>query len=198
MATGGDTYPEYEEGLFDKSVVPSLRAQLETCNLDELFETSNLELRCANADPNYGSMWFSFRNSPTDTARVILRRGRDQLVAELKEHAQIYVAAIIRRCALMAAEKNKNIVMKEPASKALLDSKVTAKIEELAMKTPSIEAILLSKNSEVPNDTALLERPASGFHFANGLVALNRHKPLLQMPILERKKALFGSDALLS
>lgn len=180
MAASGESCAEFEGDSFDKSVLPSLRAQLETTSLDELFKTSNLELRCANADPNYGAMWFNCRHAPTDTARVVLRRTREQIVADVKDHAYIYVAAIIRRCGLMAATTTTK-------------SKIHPK--EFASMTLSVETILKSK-TEIQNDTVLLESSALGFHFASGLVVLNRHKPLLEMTVLERKKALFGSDAL--
>ena len=118
MATGGQSSTEFDGELFDKSVIPSLRAQLETNNLDELLQTSNLELRCANADPNYGSMWFNCRNAPTDTARVILRRARaDYIVADVRIYCYIHVAAIIRSCGIMAAAKHEGDLMNNSESK---------------------------------------------------------------------------------
>ena len=32
-------------------------------------EVEGLVLRCVNADPNYGSMWFHCRHRPSDTAK---------------------------------------------------------------------------------------------------------------------------------
>ncbi|KAI2512860.1 hypothetical protein MHU86_1406 [Fragilaria crotonensis] len=198
MATCGQSSVEFDGELFDKSVIPSLRAQLETNNLDELLQTSNLELRCANADPNYGAMWFNCRNAPTDTARVILRRARDHIVTDVKIYSYIYVAAIIRSCGIMAAAKHQVDLMKNPASPTPTARNVNATMTELATMTPSIAAILQQKNNEILDDTVLLESSASGFQFTSGLVVLNRHKSLSDMPVLERKKVLFGSDALFS
>ena len=198
MATGGQSSTEFDGELFDKSVIPSLRAQLETNNLDELLQTSNLELRCANADPNYGSMWFNCRNAPTDTARVILRRARDHIVADVRIYCYIYVAAIIRSCGIMAAAKHEGDLMNNSECKTQAAANVNAAMAELATVTPSIEAMLQLKTNETPDDTVLLESSASGFHFTSGLVVLNRHKSLLDMPMLQRKKILFGSDALFS
>jgi tetratricopeptide (TPR) repeat protein len=194
MSSGGGACDDFEEESFDKSVIPSLRAQLEATNLDELFETSTLELRCANADPNYGSMWFKCRNAPTDTARVVLRRARWLIVADVKDHAHIYIAAIIRRCGLMAALKQKQEIdqMNEQTPHSEIET------NGLAMTTASIETILKSEVNGVPDHTVLLENTVSGFRFASGLVVLNEHLPLKDMPSLERKKALFGSDALFS
>ncbi|EGB05496.1 hypothetical protein AURANDRAFT_66388 [Aureococcus anophagefferens] len=53
-----------------------------------------LDLRCANADPNYGAMWFECRHGPADTARIILARARSNLVQEICVHQHVYAAAI--------------------------------------------------------------------------------------------------------
>jgi hypothetical protein len=65
-----------------------------------------------------------------------------------------------------------------------------------AVKAPSLESILQSQKAEDWTDNVLLERALSGF--SSGLVALNEHKPLQKLSLLERKKALFGSDSLFS
>ncbi|KAI2495034.1 hypothetical protein MHU86_19509 [Fragilaria crotonensis] len=98
----------------------------------------------------------------------------------------------------MAAAKHQVDLMKNPASPTPTARNVNATMTELATMTPSIAAILQQKNNEIPDDTVLLESSASGFQFTSGLVVLNRHKSLSDMPVLERKRILFGSDALFS
>jgi la-related protein 1 len=190
-AANNTAYSEFEEESLNKSVLPSLRAQLEFPSLDELLENSDLELRCANADPNYGSMWFNCRSGPTDTARVVLRCARYQIFADLKKHAHIYVGAMIRQLALAATGKQYG---QENADEFQI--KLLAVSEGHAVKAPSLESILQSQKAEDWTDNVLLERALSGF--SSGLVALNEHKPLQKLSLLERKKALFGSDSLFS
>jgi hypothetical protein len=98
----------------------------------------------------------------------------------------------------MAAAKHQVDLMKNPTSTTPTASNVNVAMTELASITPSIAAILQKKKNEIPDDTVLLERSASGFQFTSGLVVLNLHKSLLDMPMLVRKKMLFGSDALFS
>ena len=58
--------------------------------------TARLELRCANADPNYGAVWFECRHRPTDTARIVLARARSRLLADVHTHQRVYAAALAR------------------------------------------------------------------------------------------------------
>jgi hypothetical protein len=101
----------------------------------------------------------------------------------------------------MAASKQKQEIdqMNKQTTNSEIDRHTTTpKTSGLDMTTASIEAILKSEVNGVPDHTLLLESTVSGFRFASGLVVLNKHKPLKDMPSLERKKALFGSDALFS
>mmetsp|Transcript_31440 Transcript_31440/g.34821 ORF Transcript_31440/g.34821 Transcript_31440/m.34821 type:complete len:1416 (+) Transcript_31440:200-4447(+) len=205
-ASNGGSSGEFRDDIFDKSVLPSLRAQLETTNLDKLLENSDLELRCANADPNYGSMWFNCRSAPTDTARVVLKLARERIVADVKEQVHIYIAAILRLYGLMAAAKlkihfNDDDIEMESDSALKIDkvlSILKSKVERLSLETPSIETILKAQKDKMENQTEFLESSVTGFHFVTGLAVLQKHTPLTEMTLLERKKALFGSDALLS
>jgi hypothetical protein len=42
----------------------------------------------------------------------------------------------------------------------------------------------------------LLESTMTGSDFVSGLVALSRHRPMDKMTLPDRRKALFGTDAL--
>lgn len=187
IAINGGSAKEFPEEILDKSILPLLRAQFDAINLDN----STIELRCANADPNYGSMWFNCRHSPTDTARTILQRAREKIVSDVRENIHIYIAAIIRLNGMMIVTKH--------ADKESVDEEVDPHVLVPSLpentKIPSIEEILTNpknkKNSKMLNGI-------SGIHFSTGLIALQQRSPLLDMPLLERKKLLFGSDALLS
>ena len=62
-------------------------------------QEEELELLCANADPNYGTMWFYCKRQPFEPARRVLDLARQLLESEMrkKEVAGIYFAAIILR-----------------------------------------------------------------------------------------------------
>ena len=59
--------------------------------------TGALELRCTNADPNYGHMWFQCRGRPTDTPRAVLNVAQRAMAAELLPRAPLYLQAMVRR-----------------------------------------------------------------------------------------------------
>lgn len=191
IAINGGSAKELMESLSDKSVLPSIRAQFDITNLDELLDNSSIELRCANADPNYGSMWFHCRHSPTDTARVIIRRAREQIMSDVKDKVHIYVAAIIRLYGMIIVEKHRD----NGSLGQDVESQVGAVSSLTNMEIPSIEEIFKrSKNKKVSDVVDGL----SGLHFSTGLISLQQRTPLPAMSLLQRKKLLFGSDALLS
>ena len=60
-----------------------------------------LELRCTNADPNYGVSWFQCRGHPSETARQILRRAKtamayemEALGAQMREYVCLHICAL--------------------------------------------------------------------------------------------------------
>ena len=59
--------------------------------------TALLELRCSNADPNYGALWFQCRGRPSDSAKWVLRRAQRWMSAELAALAPLYYGALCRR-----------------------------------------------------------------------------------------------------
>mmetsp|Transcript_29768 Transcript_29768/g.44006 ORF Transcript_29768/g.44006 Transcript_29768/m.44006 type:complete len:1359 (+) Transcript_29768:301-4377(+) len=191
IAINGGSVKDFSEDISDRSILPSLRAQLDATSLDELLDKSSLELRCANADPNYGSMWFNCRHSPTDTARTILRRAREQILSDVKGNVHIYIAAIIRLYGMMCVAKNTD----EESFGKEVDSQVLAQSSLESIVIPSIEEILISLSNKKHSN---ILKGISGLHFSTGLVALQQRTTLLDTPLLKRKDLLFGSDALLS
>ena len=55
-----------------------------------------LDLKCANADPNYGLVWFECRQASTDTAQMILARARARLINDIHAHQGVYTTALAR------------------------------------------------------------------------------------------------------
>ena len=60
--------------------------------------TSDLERRCVNADPNYGILWFHCKRKPLDTAKEVLRVAKKMLRRELSEPPcrELYLKALRR------------------------------------------------------------------------------------------------------
>ena len=61
-----------------------------------------LELRCTNADPNYGVVWFQCRGHPSESSRRVLRRAKVAMAHELQALGPIYLQALCR-CMLVQA-----------------------------------------------------------------------------------------------
>ena len=59
----------------------------------------DLQLRCANADPNYGVLWFFSKLNPFDSARQVLASARRVMQYEIfnESISAIYFQAIMRR-----------------------------------------------------------------------------------------------------
>ena len=97
----------------EEPVINTAERQRESGNIDyhalleELMDidTSELTLRCTNADPNYGSMWFICRRRPTDTAMTILKKAKEMIAKEIAISAALYVTAIVRRAGIEAIMK---------------------------------------------------------------------------------------------
>jgi la-related protein 1 len=60
-------------------------------------DTEELELRCSNADPNYGLFWFHCRDLPSDTPRLLVRRAKALLAQDLAVLFPLYLRAFLRR-----------------------------------------------------------------------------------------------------
>ena len=194
-----------KDDVFAAKIASSVRSSLEKVSFEELFEDSDLELRCANADPNYGLLWFHCRYGPTETARTVLGRAREQIIRDVRSNAHLYIIAMVRRYGVMAT------LQKELDSKhgKLSGESGTGKVEWKATNwdsilqdrlrsTPSIDMILKPGEIDEKSCTVLLESSVTGSSFGTGIVALNIYKPLKELSLIERRKILFGSDALFS
>lgn len=187
----------------DEATVKSIHEQLDPAVRDKLLDFSQLQLRCANADPNYGSLWFHCRAGPTDTARNILSRAKDVMLLELSIHSHIYISTFIRRFAILARlEKDTKLKNKSGESDTIAVAEDSAQREELMNKaflnTPSLLEIFKVGNTKFNSETGmdLLESTMTGSDFASGLVALSRHQPMEDMLLPDKRKVLFGTDAL--
>ena len=184
------------------------------------LDTSTLELKCSNADPNYGKLWFHCRVRPSDTARVVMKRAKDVIGHNLERYGYLYVTAAMRRIAIEMLIQNdlyNNIVdsSDEETKDVVIDEDRTR--EKWMEKVPSLESLLLheggymirndnndnnktnrtKEGDEREDDMVLLERGISISNFITGIFELNEEVNLQDLSLMERRKILFGSDLLL-
>lgn len=182
-----------------KSVMQSFRRGAE-----ETVDISQLWLRCANADPNYGALWFHCRTGPTDTARKVLSRAREYMLSEIHTYAHLYIVACIRRFAIVECMNYgaDGIRGGEDKKSRTVQSDDNAKWDHLVhvacLSAPSLEEIIEEGNHNGKTGMDLLESTMSGSDFVAGLVQLGRHRPMEELSLSERRKVLFGTDALFS
>jgi tetratricopeptide (TPR) repeat protein len=194
--------PEAAAGIIDKDLAAEIRKLFDPKTRDRILDIDKLQLRCANADPNYGLLWFHCRVGPTDTARKVLARSLEIMFSEMRRHANMYLAALIRRSAVVAVYLRN----RELGHKMIGDAKVdnSAQLEEgidkALLSAPSLKAIIEAGNRKYNNVPGmdLLESTMTGSDFVAGLVELSRYRPMESMSLSERRKALFGTDALFS
>jgi len=182
---------EKQGSVIEHNLGKILRAKLDAKTFLNIADVPELELYCANADPNYGLLWFHCRESPTDTARTVLSRAKKKLSFELGKHAHVYIAAIIRRAGVAAALGivDAQSINPDKEQQKALDARLRA--------APTLSSILQSEAQHKNLDAVLLERSSSS-DFTTGLEELNKLTPLGELSLSERRKTLFGSDSLSS
>jgi len=188
--------------MLDRELARTIRDQLNLQENHRVFDATELELRCANADPNYGFLWFHCRESPIDTARAVLARAKVKFRSELGKHALIYIAAIIRRAAVAAVlrnERNNECDYTEAKFTDEVDQADTfaEALDAKLLISPTLDQILNTKTQDLECNLNLMENTMAS-DFVTGLEELNKFTPLNTMSVHERRKTLFGSDSLLS
>jgi tetratricopeptide (TPR) repeat protein len=193
------------DSVIDKGTAKMVRGRLRPGFRDNTVDFSDLCQRCANADPNYGLLWFHCRETPSGTARQIFTTALELMQTEIRLHAHIYLSAMIRRFAILA-QFDRALELK---AKSVADSKETyiqnsARWEEpmieAYLSAPSLERIVEAGNKKDESKTGmvLLESTMTGSSFVAGLVALCNHVSMSEMTSEDKRKALFGTDALFS
>jgi hypothetical protein len=197
------TGDEEETDAFSKLQASLGRALAADAAMSAL-DNSVLELRCSNAGPNYGLLWFHSRTGPIDTARTVIGRGREMMIGEIASSVHVYIGAMVRRYAIITmlrhqnhlelpttgGNKNTEVIGTDGLEEleALLDSRLRA--------APSLENML--QPGEQIDGTVLLESSVSASDFVTGYVELNKFRPIETLSLRARRRALFGSDALFS
>lgn len=159
----------------------------------KFIDVSRLELRCANADPNYGPLWFHCRSGPTETARTVLARAVNLIVEEVKTHAHLYIVASVRRLAVIS-----RFMEREKPSMKEGTSAWEKVIDQQLLSAPPLKVIVDQGTEKMEGNVDLKERSLYSSNFIAGIAELSQHHPIQKLSLSERRKMLFGADSLFS
>lgn len=148
----------------DEFVAKGMEEVVKTLNI------SKLELRCSNADPNYGKLWFTSRSKPSDTARKVLEQAKEVIWNDFKRCFIIYISATIRQQVIKYCVGKKN-----------------------ELSVPSLSDLLQTHWRDLN-----LAKGLSKTDFVSGFIGANTEVDLQHLSLFDRRKILFGSDLLLT
>lgn len=191
---GGDGKQHLPQTQY-REIVTAVRKKLRFENLRQSIDLTDIRLSCANADPNYGSLWFHCRKLPTDTPRRVIENAAELVAQDLFNHANIYLAAMLRRMAVITA-----MDVPFPGYEGIETSDPAVIAWETIIDTKLRDATSLTDMLNLVDPTTglvLLESTNRGSTFVTGLVELSRPRLIKDLPLYERRRAVFGTDALL-
>jgi tetratricopeptide (TPR) repeat protein len=180
-----------------REIVGPIRKKLKVESLRSTIDLTDLRLACANADPNYGSLWSHCRRLPTDTPRRVIEHAAEDVADVLFKYSHVYLAAMVRYKAVLAtcgAEKPKQaddaIETNDPQVlewENLIDDKLRSAASLADIFNPV----------DPTTGLVLLASTVNGSVFVTGLSELNKeHSSVKSMGFSDRRRALFGTDAL--
>lgn len=155
-----------------------------------MLDTSDLELRCSSADPNYGHLWFLYRNSPIDTAREVISQAKIMMADSITDYSYLYIAAIVRRAGLL--------MLIEHRADTSHDAPSMSSAEGLPHPNSHRWEDVVDKQlrSAPPLKEMILETEVNSMLFTSG--CLRNYHNWDQLSMTERRRVLFGSDSLLN
>ena len=199
-----------------KNAADVMKTQLKESNsiMKDVLDTSELELRCSSADPNYGHLWFQCRKSPIDTAREVIAGAKSLMTENILKYSPIYIAAMVRRTGILMTIHHQadmitmpfdgeGTIMKYSQELPRLNSRDWDKIVDSRLRAAPLLAEMLSGSGnkiEGQKNLEQQERSTSptviGSMFITGYV--ERNKSWDNLSLNEKQRLLFGSDSLLS
>jgi len=177
----------------------------------DVLDTSELELRCSSADPNYGHLWFQCRESPIDTAREVIARARLMMTEDFTKYSFIYVAAMVRRAGILMTIYHCDKIITPPdekcAASAAHEESIIVNIDAIITSrlraAPLLEEMLFGQLTVdgICADGALTKSStaqfmAAGPMFVTGIVTSSRTWENLSFS--EKRQILFGTDSILN
>lgn len=169
-----------------KKAADAMKAQLKrkpNSIAKDVVDTSELELHCCSANPNYGHLWFQCRVSPIDSAREVIAEAKDIMTTDIINYSYAYVAAMVRRAGIMMIIHHPEIV----------DSNGV----DLYSNGVDFDRIVNQQLRLAPTlDVILSDKEVSGSMFVTGLTGSN--KKWNTYSLAEKRRILFGSDSLVN
>lgn len=161
----------------------------------DVLDTSELELRCSSADPNYGHLWFNYRGSSIDTAREVIRRAKVLMADSVVDHSYLYIAAMVRRAGVLMLIKHHA----EKITPTTTDQNDKLKMPSEGLPNPNSRSwdIVVDKQLRLaPPLHKMIFESAEGSKLFTGCVESNDNWD--KKTSAEKRRILFGSDSLLS
>jgi la-related protein 1 len=194
-------------GIAHRAIIPKVRSSLFEEDVLSSVDFSATVRACSNADPNYGPLWFNCRQAQTDPPRRVVDHAATVMLDELRCHAQVYLAAMVRRLAIMSTISDEMPMGTggaiEEASFATSDAievfdlalmEWEDRVDEMLRGSPSLRDIF--NPVDPTTGLVLLQSTINGSDFLTGLMDFNRHRPIEGMSLSDRKRAIFATDAL--
>lgn len=173
-------------------IIAAVRERLQPEALRSSTGLSNLRLACANADPNYGSLWFHCRRKSSDPPRRVIEHAAELIAEDVQAYAHIYLAAMIRRKAILSMVK-----LEKPSSLEGNTESSEAKavewedcVDKRLLASPTLEEMF--NPMDPTTGLVLLDNTVDGSLFVAGITELNKHQPMLSMALEARKRAFLG------
>ena len=170
-----------------KKAADAMKAQLKrkpNSIAKDVVDTSELELHCCSANPNYGHLWFQCRASPIDSAREVIAEAKDVMTSDIINYSYAYVAAMVRRAGVMMIILHPEIVDSNGAENIYSeDFDLDKNVNQQLRLAPTLDVILS-------------EKEVSGSMFVTGLTESNKRWNAYSLA--EKRRILFGSDSLVN
>jgi tetratricopeptide (TPR) repeat protein len=183
--------------LLYHEIVNDVAMRLDSDFRNSVVDLKDVYLACVNADPNYGLLWFHCRRKANDSPRRIIEDTTGIVVEELRAYSHLYLAAMVRREAILSTMEIEKPACLMSNDIEVNDSNATEWEDYADAKlraAPSLETIF--NPTDPTTGLNLLESTARGPLFATGLSKLNKRQSIASMSLSERRRALFGIDAL--
>jgi tetratricopeptide (TPR) repeat protein len=186
--------------LIHKNIVSTVRQELTSDSMRSAIDLDDLRQACSNADPNYGSLWFSCRRHPCDTPQRVIEDAAEDVAEQLRQNAYVYLAAMVRRLAILSTISTE-MPANEDLDVEMYDTDVVSweyLVDDSLRSATSLSNIFLSLEQTATSTTGLgmLQQSAEGSDFLTALSHLRKNSLIQDLPLLERRKILFGTDAL--
>lgn len=157
---------------------------------NDVLDTSELELRCCSADPNYGHLWFQCRKSSIDTAREVLVNARAVMSGSIIDYSYLYIAAMVRRAGLLILFHHQGDKTTEHTAS---ENGQISKLSGQGLSRHNSESWL---RSAPPLREMLSENDVGSESFTTGFMGNSRSWN--KLTLAEKRRILFGSDSSLN